>query len=302
MSASSESVPSLALLFAVLLWGTTFVLVKETLVSTDALSLVAVRFAIASAILFGFFLLKKEKFDRETIRDGFSLGVLLFLGFSTQTIGLNYTTPSKSAFITGLCVVFVPILMTFLGKRIRVRDWAAALVAFAGLALLTYKPDFAFNPGDLLTLACAVFFGLHILFTGEFVKKRDFLKLTAVQLGAVAVLAIPLAVFSGPRVGSESFPAILFLALFPTLLSYLIMPWAQKRISQVRTGVIMSIEPVFAAVFSYIIIGEQFSLIQLFGSGLIFGAILMVSAKIKSAGAGCLGENGQPTAKSLHNL
>ena len=275
----SETLPSLALLFAVLLWGSTFVLVKDTLNSVDAFSLVAVRFSIAFVITLAILLFKQERLERDTMRDGVILGALVFLAFITQTIGLNYTTASNSAFITGLSVVLVPIVLFFLGKRLVENDWVACFLAFGGLALLTYKPGLGLNVGDLLTLACAIIFGFHIVFTGEFVKKRSLLGLMAVQFGTVAILGIPLALLSGPRLESQAVLPIIFLSLFPTLLSYSIQSWSQKRIAQVKTGVIMSAEPVFAAMFAYLMIGERFTGTQIVGSGLIFVAILVASTR-----------------------
>ncbi len=274
-----ETLPSLALLFAVLLWGSTFVLVKDTLNSVDAFSLVAVRFSIAFVITLAILLFKREKVERDTIRDGAILGALVFLAFITQTIGLNYTTASNSAFITGLSVVLVPVALFFLGKKLWFRDWVACFLAFAGLALLTFKPGAEVNPGDLLTLACAIIFGFHIVFTGEFVKRRSLLGLMAVQFGTVAVLGIPLALLAGPKLEPQAVPPIIFLSLFPTLLSYSIQSWSQKRIAQVKTGVIMSAEPVFAAMFAYFLVGERFEPIQILGSGLIFVAILVASTR-----------------------
>ncbi|MFH1470380.1 MAG: DMT family transporter [Candidatus Micrarchaeota archaeon] len=169
-----------------------------------------------------------------------------------------------------------------MGKKLSLRDWGSALIAFLGLALITYRPGLEFNPGDLLTFGCAIAFALDVIFTGEFIKRRSLVPLTLAQFGTVAILSTALAGLAGPRLETEAIPAILFLALFATLLALVVQAWAQKKIAQVTAGVIFSLEPVFAALFSYIIIGELFSGIQLVGSGLIFGAILVSSVKGKS--------------------
>jgi drug/metabolite transporter (DMT)-like permease len=277
--ASDETVPSVVLLSAVLIWGTTFVLVKDTLQYVDPLSLVASRFAIAFLVLLAALLYKKEKVDFGTARDGAILGILLLVGYASQTIGLNYTTPSKSAFITGLFVVLIPVFMLFLGKRLARREWMAAIVAFAGLALLTYKPGFETNFGDMITLVTAASFALQIIFIGEYVKTRNLHALITVQLGVVAIIGMVLAGLTGPRITAQAVPAILFLAFFATFFGFIAQAWAQKRVAQVKAGIILAMEPVFAALFSYVTAAEQFSAMQIAGSLLILAGIMLASTK-----------------------
>ncbi|MFH0817914.1 MAG: DMT family transporter [Candidatus Micrarchaeota archaeon] len=277
--ASNETFPALALSFIVLIWGSTFVLVKNALSHVDAFTLVSARFTIAFFILLIALLLKREKIDSGTARDGAIIGFFMFVGFATQTLGLNYTTQTNSAFITGLTVVLIPLLLVVLGKKLVRRDWFAALIAFGGLVLLTYKPGSELNLGDLLTLACAFAFAFSIIFTGEFIKRRNLFSLATVMFGTVAVLSGVLAILSGPKLDSEAIPSILFLAFFATFLAFLVQAWAQKKVSPVKAGIIFSLEPVFAGLFSYFFAGEAFSILQIAGSALILAGVIIASTK-----------------------
>ena len=209
---------------------------------------------------------------------GVFLGVLLFAGFSTQTIGIGFTTASKSAFITGLSVVLVPIiLLIHRGILPRAVYSLAILAAVAGMYLLTGPAGGGFNHGDFLTLLCAVAFGAQIYVMGLVAPGRDFLALTFIELVTTALLAaifLPLESIRF-RFSKDSVAAMLFLGLLATAGALLVQTWAQRRTSAVKAGLIFSAEPVFAYMFASILLDEYFNLIQKLGGAIIILAVLV---------------------------
>ncbi|MGC8787904.1 MAG: DMT family transporter, partial [Anaerolineae bacterium] len=180
-----------ALLLAVaLIWGSTFVLVKQTVLNFPVYTFLALRFALAATMLFLLFGRRLRALHPRMLGAGIAIGLFLFGGYAFQTIGLQYTSASKAGFITGLSVVIVPCLSALLLKRMPARQaWLGVILATAGLALLTLEHDLVPSRGDLIVLGCAFCFALHITAVSLFAPQTDALALTLVQITTVAVLS-----------------------------------------------------------------------------------------------------------------
>jgi drug/metabolite transporter (DMT)-like permease len=241
---------------------------------------VAYRFLIASAVL-GLFLWLKRVPIGPSLRKGAILGFMLWALYVSQTIGLKYTTASNSGFITGLFVVFVPLLSFLLFRKSPdARRVGAVGVALVGLILLTGGLK-TFNVGDALTLLAAVTYALHILYADRWVQGAgNPYALSFVQFATVGVLSLVWVAFAGSSWIVER-PAvwwlIVFLALFPTLSAFVIQLVAQRITTPVKVALIFSMEPVFAALTAWTIGGERLVPLHALGGLLIVGALVLSS-------------------------
>ncbi len=276
----------LALAGNALIWGSTFVIVKEALNDSSVLLFLALRFALATVILGAAFRPLPSKFaaGRTVIMAGFVSGLFLFAGYVLQTFGLRYTTASKSAFLTGLSIVMVPVLAAAVQRRRPdAAEIAGVLVATAGLALLTLNgPITNVNLGDILTIGCAVAFAGQILVVGHFVPRFGFQAITLMQVATSAVLAGGLFWWAEPvfiRWTAGLAFALVVTAVLATALAFSVMSWAQQYTSPTRTALIFSLEPVFAWATSYVVAGEVLSPRAASGAALILGGIVLVELK-----------------------
>lgn len=274
-----------ALVGITLIWGATFVLVKEALQDASTLLFLALRFMLASAALAaGFRWRGTLRLEPNGLRAGLAAGACLFCGYLFQTAGLRYTTPSKSAFITGLSVVLVPLLAAVAGRaRPRWSEWSGAGLATGGLALLTLEgAGLRIGFGDLLTLVCALGFALHILVVGYYAPRVRVEELSLVQVATAAALALAGSLSAeqawirwSPRV----IGAVAVTGLLATALAFTVQAWAQRRTTPTRTALIFALEPVFAWLTSYLVAGEVLSLRAASGALLILAGILLVELK-----------------------
>jgi drug/metabolite transporter (DMT)-like permease len=252
-------------------WGCTFVVVKDALGDGDTFSFLALRFCIGALTLSAF--VWRRMLARATLLRGAGLGVFLFLGFSLQTMGLESTTPSRSAFITGTYVVLVPVLgWLFFRRAPRLSSWVGVGMATAGLYTLTGASlEDGLSLGDVLTFGCALAYGLHILFTERTVSKADVVPLVAVQLWVVALLSALCLPVLGARVRwTPAFlGAVLFCGVVASALTLSMQVWAQARTTSVRVALICCMEPVFAAVYSAALGYERLGPRDWVGGGLI---------------------------------
>ena len=273
----------LSLLLVTAIWGTTFVLVKDATRTLPPLTFIALRFTVgflALALLLGG---RLRRARRREVLAGLLIAVFLYGGFVTQTLGLQSTPASVTAFITGICTVMVP-LFAFVLLRQRPGRGVLAGVALAtvGLALLTVKNDLSLSQGDLLVLACALFFALHIVAIGKYAPSLDTAVLAVVQIGAVAVAAWPLAVaLERPSLAApvEVWLNVLFLGVVATGLVFYIQNVAQRFTSPTHTALIFTMEPVFAAFFAYLWLGEVIAGRGFAGAALIFAGMLVAEWK-----------------------
>lgn len=281
----------LALLAVSAVWGATFVMVKEALASTGPLAFLALRFAFAAALMEPFLRPRRGgglPVGRSTARAGAALGVALFAGYAFQTVGLQFTTPARAAFITGISVVLVPLLSAFGLRRAVVRGvWAGVALAAVGLALLSLGPDLlrggpllsaATALGDLIVFGCAVAFAVQIVLVGEFAPRHDVAALTAYQLLVAAALAIGFTVlFERPTPAGlwANLPAAAFTGAVATVLAFVIQARAQRFTTPTRTALVFSTEPVFGALAAFLLVGEVLAPLALLGCALILAGMVV---------------------------
>jgi drug/metabolite transporter (DMT)-like permease len=260
-------------------WGITFVVVKGALSHGDPFSFLTLRFSIGAVALTAF--AWRGMLVPQTLRRGLVLGLFLFLGFALQTVGLVTTTPSRSAFITGMYVVFVPMLGLALFRRVpRVASVVGVVLAAVGLHYLTgvqVGEAEDLSTGDWLTLGCAMAYAFHILLTERYAPKSGATALVAVQLWVVALLSALCLPFTEVRV--EWTPSFLGAAavcgLLASALAITVMTWAQARTTAVRAALIYATEPVFAAVYSVALGYETLGVREWVGGGFIVAGVLV---------------------------
>jgi drug/metabolite transporter (DMT)-like permease len=268
----------LALLLLSFFWGVTFPLVKIALNFCSPFLFLAIRFALGTFIIWVAYYKKTASIDKATLKAGIILGVFLFLGFAFQTVGLKYTAASKSAFITGLFVILVPPLSVLMVKeKPKIFSLIGVLLAISGLWLMTRPKGSEFNCGDLLTLFCAISFSFHVIYVQIYTRRFDFEKLVFVQLLTTTVLSIPsMFLFESIKVVYDLnlLTAMVVTALFATALGITIQNRMQKDTTATKASVIYTMEPVFAGVFSYLILGEILGSLGMVGAGLILSGML----------------------------
>jgi drug/metabolite transporter (DMT)-like permease len=263
------------------IWGTTFVIIKAALVDISPLLFLAARFTIAALVLWAIY---RSRLRPAAVKAGLLAGALLFTAFVFQTEGLALTTPSKSAFLTGLSIPMVPLVNSLVYKsRPQKSEVLGILTASFGMALMTLPPGrFVMTTGDLLSLLCAVTFAFHFVVIGHFSKTVGFETLAVVQVTVAAVLGFLSAAGSGslrihatPALGV----AILATGLLATALAFTTMAWAQQYTTPTRAALILSLEPAVAWLTSYVVTGEVLSNRGKMGAGLILAGVLLVELK-----------------------
>jgi drug/metabolite transporter (DMT)-like permease len=273
------------LLLNTIVWGATFVLVKSALADISPMLFLAFRFGLAAIALCAIFRASLlRKFSWSAARAGAISGTFLFAGFALQTVGLRLTTPPKSAFLTGLTSVIVPLLAAAVYKiRPQIVELAGVAAAMAGLALMTLEGAAAsIQTGDLLTIFCAVGFAAYIVSAAHFSESMPFEVLTVTQVGAAAIWSAGLFWWTEtPRVAWR--PAvvagILITGLLATALAFAIQAWALQHTTANRTAVIYMFEPVVAWATSFLMAGEGLSARGTGGAALILLGIGLVEMK-----------------------
>ncbi|SHI89286.1 Permease of the drug/metabolite transporter (DMT) superfamily [Geosporobacter subterraneus DSM 17957] len=268
----------LALLLVTLAWGISFILTKNTLDTLSTFNFLSIRFIISALTSALIFYKRMLKLDRQTLKYGLLIGVIMFLGYATQTLGLNYTTASKSGFITGFSVVIVPIFSALVLKKApKPAAILGVVFAIVGLGLLTLDNNLSLNMGDLYTLIGAFCFAFHIITVSKYAVKVDAINLAILQIGVVGVLSgIISLLFEAPVIptGAGVWGSILFLSFVCTSGAFIIQNTAQKYTTATHTALIFSGEPVFSAMFAYLLAGEVLT-----GRGII-GSILILSGML----------------------
>jgi drug/metabolite transporter (DMT)-like permease len=263
-----------ALVVAAFFFGTTFLVVQDAVDEADPVPFLAVRFLIGGAALA--LLGARRRRTTGELRHGVAGGVALLVGYVLQTVGLQYTTPSTSAFITYLLVVFVPII-TFVALRRRPHPLTLVglVLAVAGLVLLTGGADMSLGRGEVLTLGCAVAFAAHIVILGETADRHDAIRLTCVQVTTVGLACLAVSVVAGGlAMPATAWAAAAFTGIFATALAFFAMVWAQRVVSPSRAALILLLEPVFAALLAWVT-GDEMTAATLAGGALILGAVVV---------------------------
>jgi drug/metabolite transporter (DMT)-like permease len=270
-----------ALALNTLLWGSTFVLIKAALDGITPTLFLLCRFTLAAIALAVIF--RKDLRGRLPAASLLP-GIFLFAGFFFQTQGLRLTTPSKSAFLTGLTIVLVPFVASIVYKtKPQISEVVGALVATFGMALMTLEgPIGSISRGDALTLIGAIAFALHIVTLGHFSAVVSFPVLSVAQVGSAAVCALLLMPFAEtPRIDWQPLTvwAILITGLLCTALAFTIQAWAQRFTTSTRTALIYALEPVVAWITSFVVAGETFSGRAAVGAALILAGVVLVEVK-----------------------
>lgn len=283
----------LALIFATVVWGFTFVVVERAIQDLPVFHLLAYRFTLGALLLLPLAAFRARRRRREgrpalrwrpLLRDGVLVGIFLFAGYAFQTYGLLWTTPSRSAFLTGLSVLLVPAIGWSLGtSRPRWLPVLGVVSATAGLWVLfqpwgqTAGAVTGFNLGDALTLGCAASFAGHVLLVERAVRRHPVVPLAVVQFLVVAALSAPALLLDPParrHFTPEAVWAVVITGVFATALAFGCQLYAQRRLGAVETAVVLSLEPVAAAVLSLAVGRESLSAALLVGGGLILAGML----------------------------
>jgi drug/metabolite transporter (DMT)-like permease len=261
-------------------WGLTFVMVQDAIEELPTTAFLGYRFAAAALLVGVVFWGPLRGLGPDGLRAGVLMGVFLTAGYIFQTFGLEETTASNAGFITGLFVVFTPILAAVvLRERISAVGWAAAVVSTIGLYLLSGAGgDFALR-GDGLVVLCALSFAAHILATSRAVERHDVGALVAVQLSVCAAVCLAIAAAAGdleqPR-GDTVWSALIVTALLASALGFFVQTFAQQHAPPARTALILASEPAFAGLFGYLLADERLSAVSWLGALLILAAIVAV--------------------------
>ncbi len=261
----------LLLLAVVCIWGSTFVLVKSALTDISPLLFNLIRMSLAFACLALLYRGHLGRITPQAVGSGAVIGFCLAMGYQFQTAGLRLTTPSKSAFITGMVVVLVPILSAIPvlrprhARSPRWNAWCGALTAFVGIVLLTTPAgaglDFrSIHLGDLLTFGCALGFSLHVLALAHLAPRFPFEQLAILQIGFCAVFmgaSMPLLEHPWVHWSPRVVVALLVTAVLATAVAFAVQSWAQRWLPATHTALILAMEPVFAWLTSFLFLGER---------------------------------------------
>jgi drug/metabolite transporter (DMT)-like permease len=281
-SSSSPWIADAVLLGVSVFWGTSFAIIKEALGATTPANLLFIRFLFSCLLLLPVGWARRKSFSGKFLKPGVVIGFFLFTAFFTQAWGLVFTTASRSGFITGLSVILVPLLGILVFRQSPARSaLGGAALAFFGMYLLTSADQIqalSFNRGDFLTLICAFFWAGHILALGRYSPRADAFWLTFIQLATSCVGSLFWVALTGDfnlRLPPGVYGAAFYLALTCTVLAYLGQTWAQARTTPTRTAIILSMEPVFAALFAWFWLGETMGIWGWMGAGSILAGILL---------------------------
>lgn len=269
----------LGLLAVTIIWGGGFVASDMALETLTPFQIMAVRFTIAALIMSALGGKQLKSITKEEVKCGFWLGAALFGGFALQIIALQYTTPSKNAFLTATNVVLVPfIALVFYRKKIAARSLIGAVMAVIGAGVLALQSDFSLGLGDGLTLLCAVCFAMQIFLTGEYVGRIRPTVLNFLQMATACILSIAGMVLAGDFIfaaSSKSILAVLYLGIVSTAITYLLQTASQKYVDETKSAIILSLESVFGTLFSVLILHENITFRMVVGSSLILLAVLV---------------------------
>ncbi|HEY8418721.1 MAG TPA: DMT family transporter [Limnochordales bacterium] len=281
-------------LLIAIVWGGTFPVVKDLVERVPPHALIAARFGLAWVALAGWAWQRRHRWEPGLQLAGALLGLVLWGGFLTQTLGLQYTSASKAGFITALNVVFVAVMASlFLGKRSGPLTWTGVALATAGLAVLSldWSAGLRAEPGDLLVLLCAVLFALHIVLVDRFSPRFDPVLFAWVQMGTVALVSgcTAMAAHGGGGLVGVAEPGsvlpLLYLGLLATAGALVAQVSLQRFTAPARVGLILSLEPVFAALFAWLLLGERLAPSGWVGGALVMAGVLL--AEVDTArGAG----------------
>ena len=278
------------LLAASFFWGTTFVAQILGMEGLGPYTYAAARFALGVLFIGALWFLYRDKRAEQkragTFRSGFRAGIpvglAMFVGVTLQQVALLYTTAGKTAFITTVYIVLVPLVAVLLGQRVRAVQWGGAVLAFAGVYFLSAHGEMTINTGDLLVLICSFFWMAQILLIDRYARAVDAIELCFMQMIVCtigsAVLAAIYESFAWSDIWSAAVP-ILYAGLFSCGVAYTCQILGQAYVEPTQAAILMSTEAIFAAVAGWIVLGETMSGVQLLGCALLLGGAVMAQVR-----------------------
>ena len=273
---SKEYIADLLLLSVTIFWGSTFIIVKKSIEQMPTFAFLSIRFWISSILLAIIFFPRLKNLNKETLKDGVILGIVLFLAYAFQTVALQYSSATVVGFLTGLNVIFTPIFSAVLLKKIpRIYSQIGAVLSFLGVTLMSLNDTLTLSTGEILTIICAVFVAIQIILTDRYSRKHDTFLLTVVEITTMSVLATIVSLAKEPYLIPKHWNtylifSFLITAVFATVYAFVIQNTAQKYTTPTKTAIIFIMEPVFSAIFSYLLGGEVLSLRAYIGAGIMF--------------------------------
>lgn len=271
----------IALVAVTAIWGSTFIVVQDAVTQMPVMDFLGIRFTFAAIVMFALRPNCLKGMTRSRLIRSVVLGILLGLGFITQTYGLLHTSAAISGFITGMFVVLTPVVSWVILKRKTGKSiWGAVAIATIGLGLLSLR-GWSMGIGELLTLLCALFFALHIIGLGEWSARRDIYGLAVVQITVVAVISMAAATIDGITLPPNAtvWGAVILTAVFATAIGFLVQTWAQSLIRPTRVAITMTMEPVFAGFFAVVIGGDHLTLRIIIGATCVLIAMIITGLK-----------------------
>lgn len=266
-------------------WGTSYIFMKLCVDTVTPLTIVALRFGIAFIVMMILFYKKIFRLEVKTIKYSAIVGALLCGIFFALLYGMKNTSASSAGFLTSTTVILVPILQTFITRKMpSLKIIIGGTIVFLGLALITIVEDFHFAYSSLYCLVAALLYAIHIIVTNHFAREVDALQLGIYQLGFATLFAtIGTFIFETPVLPHEriSWFAILGLALICSAYGFVMQPISQKYTTPESTGFLFSLEPIFSAIFAFIFLNENMGLQGYFGALLILAGVLIANSTSK---------------------
>ena len=277
------------LVLVTVIWGGGFVASDMALDSLSPFQIMTIRFLLASVLMGGISIRNLKGIKKEEVTAGVFMGAALFIGFSLQIIGLQYTTPSKNAFLTATNVVIVPFIAFLIcRKKVGFRGIIGAVLAIAGVGLLSLDKDLSLGLGDGLTLICAVGFAFQIFLTSIFVKKYRASVLNFIQMCTAGILSLIFMIAFGQvhfQVTAKGWWSVLYLGIISTTVCYLLQTACQKYVDETKAAIILSMESVFGTLFSVMILHESITLRMKLGCIIILAAVILANSATEEATA-----------------
>ena len=273
------------MLIVTMCWGSSYLFMKMGLDSFQEFNLIALRFGIAFILAGTVFYKRLIRIDFKTFFYGFILGSILFLVISVVTIGLKFTSISNAGFLFSLAVVFVPLLLAvFFRKKPEKEVIFGVCISITGIALLTLNNELKINSGDYLIILGAIFYAIQIIVTDKLTKNVDSITLGILQLGVTGAWGLLFSlIFESPHLPSttEAWVSIMALSILCSAIGFIGQAVAQKHTTPTHTGLIFSLEPVFAALFAFIFVAETLPAKGYLGATLILIGVLTAKINFK---------------------
>lgn len=282
---SMYTIGVLALFISAAFWASAYLFVKQTVDTFSPYYLLSFRYILAAVAMLLIAAPRLKHMTKALFKSGSFMGVALFFEFLTFTVGLKYTTASRSSFIVAGYVIILPFVYMLIRRKIpKKQEFLAAFVCMIGVSLILAGGGGAINKGDVITIFCAISYAFHIVLSAMSAKKYDGILLNLVQMGTTAVLATLTALISGPppqALTGEQLGSLLYLALGATIVPYLLCLFGQKYVSTTTSGIVLSFESVFATLLSVAYLGDKISIQFILGGVLVLGAVFVSELNFK---------------------